>query len=393
MSRRQGRYERRRAKREAKRRERSEALGTLDDVFAYHRLHKRGKQCCNGSRWKQSTQRHELHLFSGTAKRRKRILNHRYKWNKYAHFPLVERGKRREIDAPHVNDRQVHKVMSQDILIPLYKDIIYDNGASLKDKGLAFSRRRLEESLRHHFKLYGMTGSIIVADMTGYFPNADREIINARHHKLVYQEDIALLLDSLICSFPGEIGVCLGVEPSQIEMIALPSPLDNFMTCQLGLKDYEHYMDDFVMCIPPFLDPREVLNTFIEQAAKIGLTVSTKKTKIIPFGKPFRFCKAKYTISETGHVSSHGSRDTMKRGRAKMNSFKSKVLETHEMTFEDLWASVNGVLNYYEHFNDHGRVLHFKRIVYKTFGGLTCNGVKDFRNKEAEYAVRCSQAV
>lgn len=387
MSRRQGRYERRVAKREAKRRERSLALGDLDDIFAYHKLHKRGKQCCNGSRWKQSTQRHELHLFSGTAKRRKKILQGKYRWNKYAHFPLTERGKRREIDAPHVNDRQVHKVISQDILIPLYKDIIHDNGASLKDKGLSFSRRRLEEALRHHFKLYGMTGYVIVADMTGYFPNADREIIIARHHRLIYQVNVALLLDSLIRSFPGEIGVCLGVEPSQLEMIALPSPLDNYMTCQLGLQDYGHYMDDFVMCVPPHLDPKEVLRIFIDKAAEQGLTVSIKKTKIIPFGKPFRFCKAKYTVSETGHVSSHGSRDTIKRGRAKMNSFKSLVLDEHTMSFEDLWASVNGVLNYYEHFDDHGRVLRFKRIIYKIFDGLTCNGVKDFRNKEAEYAV------
>ena len=42
----------------------------------------------------------------------------------------------RVIDAPHIKDRLIHKVISNEILIPLYEPyFIYDNGASQGLKG------------------------------------------------------------------------------------------------------------------------------------------------------------------------------------------------------------------------------------------------------------------
>lgn len=52
MSRRSGRYERRKAKREANRLQRSLDVGGLKEVFTFHDLYKAGKQCCNAVRWK-----------------------------------------------------------------------------------------------------------------------------------------------------------------------------------------------------------------------------------------------------------------------------------------------------------------------------------------------------
>ena len=93
MSRRKGRRVRRQAKRLKIRQDRCEALGGLDEVFNYHDLYKAGKKCCNGVRWKQSVQQFELRLFSGTAVRRRAVLNGNYKFSPYVHFMLCERGK------------------------------------------------------------------------------------------------------------------------------------------------------------------------------------------------------------------------------------------------------------------------------------------------------------
>lgn len=84
--RREARYRRRQARRQANRRKRSEAVGTLEDVFNYHDMFYYGKKCCNGVRWKQSTQNFELHLLSGTARRRKEVLEGRWKPKKYAFY-------------------------------------------------------------------------------------------------------------------------------------------------------------------------------------------------------------------------------------------------------------------------------------------------------------------
>lgn len=112
MSRRSGRYERRKAKREANRLQRSLDVGGLSEVFTYHDLYSVGKQCCNAVRWKNSTQRFELHLFSGTARRRRLILEHKWEPAAYVHFMISERGKTRPIDAPRIQDRQMSVINS-----------------------------------------------------------------------------------------------------------------------------------------------------------------------------------------------------------------------------------------------------------------------------------------
>lgn len=45
--------------------------------------------------------------------------------------------------------------------------------------------------------------------------------------------------------------VCLlGVEPSQQEMVALPSSIDNWIKCQAGVHVAGHYMDDYYIALP-----------------------------------------------------------------------------------------------------------------------------------------------
>ena len=192
--RREARYRRRQARRQANRRKRSEAVGTLEDVFNYHDMFYYGKKCCNGVRWKQSTQNFELHLLSGTARRRKEVLEGRWKPKKYAHFMLHERGKIRPIDAPHIEDRQIHKVETNKILIPLYSpSMIYDNGASQKDKGLHWHFRRVEEQLHWHYRRYGREGGVFLLDLKKFFPNGNHNLIFDRHKRF--------MLDRQVCSF------------------------------------------------------------------------------------------------------------------------------------------------------------------------------------------------
>ena len=135
QERREARYQRRKAKREQKKLERSLQVGTIEDTLSFSELYKAGKRCCNGVRWKQSPQNFELHIFSKTAVSTRKLKEEKWKPGKCTHFILNERSKSRPIDAPQIQDRQVHKAYTKNVLLPLYlPDMIWNNGASLEGK-------------------------------------------------------------------------------------------------------------------------------------------------------------------------------------------------------------------------------------------------------------------
>lgn len=366
--RREARYRRRKAKREAKKQKRSEEVGSLPDIFRYDALYRYGKQCCRGVRWKNSTQRFELHLFSTTARVRRKLLDGTWHPAKYAHFTLCERGKVRPIDAPRMQDRQVHKTFTKRALLPLYlPDMIHNNGASLEGKGFHFSLKMLKRDLVRHFRRYGREGYVILMDFEKFFPSAPHKAVYARHRRLLRNARVRAFADKLIGFTGGDRGLPLGVEVSQIEMIGLPSPLDNYIKCQLGIKGMGHYMDDYYILVPPDRDPHRVLAKVVAKAREVGFSVSLAKTQVCPLSGPFRYCKAKFTLSATGRVTVNGSRDSVRRARRKMRTFRAK-LAAGEMTFEDVRTSVQSSLAYFGGYDDHGRALRLRRLFYAIYG-------------------------
>ena len=369
LTRRQSRYLRRKEKRVEKRIQRAKSIGKLEDIFSFDKVFNYGRKCCNGVRWKHSVQKFELHLFSNTAKCINRILSNKFPWSKCHHFILNERGKQREIDAPLIRDRQAQKVITQEILIPLYSPLlIYNNGASLKGKGLNFSFKKLKQDLLHYYRKYGINGHIIITDFSHFFPNANHDLVRKHHKNLHCDEEITKLLDTTTQLTDEKQGLPLGIENSQMEMINYPFYLDNYMKCQLGLKYSGHYMDDYYMIVPPNLDPKEIFAKFKKKAEENHIIVSDHKTKIIPFGKPFRYCKTKFIIKENGKILTHGSRDTIKRARRKFKFFVKKMQNDKIITYTDIWDSFQSVIAYYKKNNDYGRLIHIKLLFKKLFG-------------------------
>lgn len=376
--RREARYQRRKDKRMAKKICRCQDIGGLSDVFSFNNLYSAGKQCCNGVRWKNSVQRFELHLFSGTAKQRKMLLKQKWKPNAYVHFTISERGKTRVIDAPKIQDRQVHKVYTKKVLLPLYTpSMIWNNGASLPGKGLSFSRRELKKDLHYHYRRYGTDGNIILLDFKQFFPSVSHSIIYKRHQDLILKEELCAIGDEIVGTIPGDFGLPLGVEPSQAEMISFTSSLDNFIKCQLSLKCAGHYMDDYYIIIPPDRDAHNILQLIYDKAAELHLTVNTSKTRIAPLSKPFRYCKVKYTLTETGRIITNGSRKNYQRARKKFKAFYKKF-ESGEITSDALWNSVNSIFAYFASYDDHNRVLKLRRLFHSLFG-FSPKSVENFR--------------
>lgn len=378
QERREARYQRRKAKRQAKREARCAALGPIDKVFSYRKMFFYGRRCCNGVRWKQSTQNFELHLFSGTARRRREVLEGRWKPRKCTHFTLRERGKVRPIDAPHITDRQVHKTLCNEVLVPLYNpSMIYDNGASQRDKGLHWHFRRIKDQLHWHFRRWGREGAVGLIDLKGFFPNAPRWSIYQRHQRLITNPDLRWLADTVVRYAPStapERGMPLGVEPSQQEMVALPSAVDNWLKCQKGIHCAGHYMDDYYIIMPDVEQLKAVIREMVRRFETMGIRVNKRKCRIIPLTKPFRWCKARFTLTETGKIKVNGSRDGIKRARRKLKLFY-REFKAGKRPLKDVEQYMNCQSAYYKNFNDHGRPPRLQRLYHAIFfGGRQCSG-------------------
>lgn len=204
----EARFQRRKTKRLERKQARCDSLGPTNKIFSYRKMFFYGKKCCNGVRWKQSVQNFEGHLFSGTATRRRTVLEQTWKPKSCSHFTLRERGKVRPIDAPHITDRQIHKTLCNEVLIPLYSpSMIYDNGASQKGKGLHWQFKRIKQQLGWHYRRYGREGAVLLLDLKGFFPNASHALLYQRHRELILNPELQNLADTVIqyspCPTPG----------------------------------------------------------------------------------------------------------------------------------------------------------------------------------------------
>ena len=105
----------------------------------------------------------------------------------------------------------------------------------------------------------------------------------------------------------------------------------------------------------------------------LGIRVNKRKCKIIPLTKPFRFCKARFTLGPTGKVTVNGSRDGIKRARRKLKLFHREFLEG-KRPFTDVEQYMECQAAYYKNFDDHGRLLRLRRIYHAIFfGGAKCS--------------------
>ncbi len=164
------RYQRRKQKRENKIIERSNKYADINNAFCFHKAMYYSNKCCNGVRWKKSTINFILHQFTIVATTCYRIKNDCYTVGKTFNFKINERGKIREIQASNIKDRLVHKIISNEILVPIYEPhLIYDNGASQKDKGFLFALYRLKNKLQKYYRKKQLSGYVVLIDYFNFF--------------------------------------------------------------------------------------------------------------------------------------------------------------------------------------------------------------------------------
>lgn len=330
------------------------------------------------SKWKYRTQKHRINLLKETYHMQKDLREKLYTQGKGAEFKLCEQGHLRLVKALTIRDTSMqHSLVNNCIQPALLPHLIHDNGASLKGKGISFTRRRFEQHLRWHYQRYGLKGYVLKIDFRKYFDNIDHDVIRRLFGKHIIEPLALWTLDKILKANEVDVSYAadgyqgrpfssldhemvdktlltgkkmlkrsmgIGSVVSQIAGIYLPTRIDTWCKTVKGIHCYDVYMDDRIIIHPDKEFLHELLDEIKGIAKELGIFVHEKKTQIIKLSHGFTFLKTKYLLTETGKIIRRIPRDVVVRQRRKLKKL-ARFVASGEMSlpaFEEQYASWRG---------------------------------------------------
>ena len=373
-----------------------------------------------GSHWKASVQRFRWELLEQVRKLQIELDNFQhgkpgaYQLSPYSKFIVNERGKTRAITALQIRDRVVKHVLNDVYLLPHIRPyLIYDNGASLKGKGVDFTRRRLIAHLESYFWEYGTNeGYIMTMDFSGYYDNIDHaeaiRIIGEYEHdefamRLVrqafdsYNVDVSYMTDeeyeeAKVSKFStvdyrlehhpeaeltGEKylykSLSVGDQTSQITAILLPTEIDKLVTIVLGQKYYARYMDDLYVIARTKEELIKARESIEETARKLKLFINPKKTKILRLDRTFKFLQFKYYLASNGHVVVRINPKTVTRMKRKLKKL-SVLFKNDKVPMDKIESLFRSWIRNYGRYMSQLQLTHTITLYRNLFG----NGLNEW---------------
>lgn len=294
----------------------------------------------------------------------------RYEPQNGTSFHTVENGHERIITAMRPRDAVFQHALADEIMIPtLKKYLIHDSGASLKGKGIAFTRRRFEEHLRWHYRRYGTEGYILMIDFRKYFDNIRhdtalrligekihdervmepiRKIFDSYRIDVSYSDDADIddeVFDSLAYQrIPKSLktgkryihkSIGIGSQISQIVGIFYPTRIDTYCKTIKGIHCYDVYMDDRVIIHPSKEYLKDLLKEIEDIAGKFGIFINHRKTQIVKLSHGFTWLKTRYILTASGKIIRKIPRKSVTRERRTMKHM-AKLAGNHEIEWDDL---------------------------------------------------------
>lgn len=321
---------------------------TIDTIFTYNNLYKAYEKCTLGVKWKWSTQNYMVNACIRIARLHKKILSNTYKSPSAREFYISERGKRRKITALGFEDRVVNKCLCDNYLNPLLsKSLIYDSGATLKGKGLSFTKNRVICHLQRFYRKYGNNGYVLKLDLKHYFESIDHEILFQKLSKKVKDEQVLNLIKQLVNT--NEIGLGLGSQVSQISAMFYLNELDHFIKEKLRCKYYGRYMDDMYILDNDYYKLLKIKHIIQEYVKKDKLELNVNKSNIYSLKNGFVFCKTRYKLTDNGKIKKLITTKT----------FKSMIKKIKKGI--DVSNIMPSFLSYISEFNCYNKYIDFKR--------------------------------
>ena len=335
-------------------------MGTLFDfASSVDALYNAFQKAKRGSDWKASVQRFEMNLLPNLVALSNELRSGTYCQSPFYEFELRERGKTRHIKSLHIRDRVVQRSVCDNILVPaLGKYLIYDNGASIANKGITFTRNRLQCHLERFIRKCGLNGYVLQIDYSKFFDNIRHDVLIGMIAKKLDDPFAMAVIERLIKSFaintqhlskeeserldngildtvrfspnphpkPGDRTIAkslgIGSQISQIAGVFYLTPVDQYCKTVRACKYYGRYMDDIYIIHEDKEFLKAVLRGIAEISSKLGLHINPRKTHIRPLKHGLVFMQIRYNFTPTGHISKRIVAKKVIRERRKLKAYR-----------------------------------------------------------------------
>ena len=315
---------------------------TYEEILSdANNLYRAYKASVKGSKWKETTQKFMMNFLRYIFSIQEDLLNRTLENGPVEEFSLSERGRVRPISSIRIRDRIVRHALCDEILLPeVKKHIIYDNGASIKGRGISHQRERFEVHLRRYYKQYGNEGWILFGDFSKFYDNIIHEIAKRELLKLFdddefidwlltlifdgFKIDVSYMTDEEYANCMTETfnkldyreipkeqltgekwmakSVNIGDQLSQVIGIYYPYRIDNYVKYVRSQKFYGRYMDDWYIMNPSKEELLDLLEHIRVIAAELGIHINEKKTRIVKMSSTYKFLQVKYTLTKDGKI-------------------------------------------------------------------------------------------
>lgn len=368
LERKEKRYKRRQAARLAKKAELCKPYDDFASVFTYDHLYDCYRKCRSGVSWKASVQRYIATAPLQVYQTQKELTNATFRSKGFREFDILERGKKRHIRSVDIKERVAQRCLCDYSLVPmLSRSFVYDNGASLQGKGYHFSSDRLYAHLQKHYRKYGAEGYVLLFDFSKFFDNIPHSIIRERLAKCYTDEKILHYANYFMDMFPGEVGLGLGSQVSQIYALTSADKLDHYIKDVLRMRFYGRYMDDGYIIHRDKAVLWDVLSKIEVICKELGIVLNRKKVQIVKLTHGFVYLKKRYILLPGGKVVRKILRSSVVRMRRKLKSFRD-MLAAGVLTRRDIWQSYQSWRSYAMHFDGWRTVVYMDRVYKKAIG-------------------------
>lgn len=349
--------------------------GYQREIFDGNLLYESFQRAKQGSEWKPQVQRFEMNYLIELSNLQRELESGDYTFQSSVEFTLHERGKKRRITGEQIKDRVSKHGLCDEILTPaVRKYLIYDNGASVKGKGIDFTRKRLLTHLRKYYQTHHTNdGYILQIDFSKYYDNIRHDRLMEQFEKYIKDEkaldflrkvidrskvDVSYMTDEEYAGCMDTVfnsldyqevdkslltgekymykHLNIGDQVAQIAGIIYPIPIDNYVKIVKGVKFYGRYMDDSYAIHESKEFLEELLQGIMEIAKELGITVNTRKTRICKLSSLWRFLQVQYSLTDTGRVIQKINPKRLTTMRRKM---KKLVYILPEKEFDDWFNS------------------------------------------------------
>lgn len=247
---------------------------------------------------------------------------------------IIHEPKKRVIRAPQFRDRVVHHSLCDNVLEPIFeRHFIPFTFACRKNKGTHAALDCLQGQMQDVWRR-NKNSYILKCDIKKYFDNIHHDIIKQKIRKLIKDPNLLFLIDLIVDSTEGNVGIPIGNLTSQWFANYYLSDMDHFIKEKLRIKHYLRYMDDFTLIHKDRFYLRECKQLLEDYLIKIGLEFNSK-TQMFPIKNGVDFLGFHTYISDTGRIIRKLRRDSKRRMKRKMkyfaNEYQKGIIELEQI--------------------------------------------------------------